>query len=96
MYARQAIVYHKHDLNFRDFVRQHFQYGRGAFRFYRVRSTRSGAGLRVDIYFYLHLLSHSIKRPVRQGILVLGAVFVSQLANVAGYLWERIISNSGR
>jgi glycosyltransferase involved in cell wall biosynthesis len=90
-YTREAVVYHKHHLNFRDFFWQHFNYGRGAFRFYLHRAAHGGKRLRVDPNFYLRLLLHSVKRrPIRQSVPVLGAVVISQLANAGGYLWEKL------
>ena len=39
-----AVVYHSHDLTFRRFVRQHFNYGRGILAFRLLRRSRVGAG----------------------------------------------------
>ena len=40
IYAPEAIVYHVHALTFRSFWKQHFNYGRGAFRFHKTRAQR--------------------------------------------------------
>lgn len=95
-YAPEAVVYHKRELNFWTFVQQHFNFGRGAFRFYLLRAQRGWGHLRVDPHFYLGLLHHSVNRPLRQSLSVLGAIFVSQLANVGGYFWERLLRSFSR
>jgi GT2 family glycosyltransferase len=87
-YVPEAIVYHRHHLSMAEFVRQHFNYGRGAFRFYSLRSRRGWGSLRIDPFFYTCLLRQSLKRSPGEAIPVLGAIAASQMANVGGYLWE--------
>jgi glycosyltransferase involved in cell wall biosynthesis len=41
-HAPAALVYHAHDLGFRRFVRQHFNYGRGILAFRLLRRSRAG------------------------------------------------------
>lgn len=90
VYAPEVVVYHAHAMGFREFWRQHFNYGRGALYFHRVRTQR---GLHSPTpeppSFYLNLLRY----PLRQGrgvsamlhVLLMG---VSQMANAAGFFWE--------
>ena len=40
IYAPEILVYHAHALTLGTFWRQHFNYGRGAFYFHRVRAQR--------------------------------------------------------
>jgi glycosyltransferase involved in cell wall biosynthesis len=91
VYVPEALVYHTHRLCLRTFWRQHFSYGRGAFHFHQVRSLREQEPIKVEpLKFYLDLLvypfSSSSSHP---GILVSSLFFVSQVANVAGFFWER-------
>lgn len=52
MYAPRAVVSHANNLSFFSFCRQHFNYGRGAFRFYRARALRGSGGYSPDGGFY--------------------------------------------
>lgn len=90
-YAPAARIYHAHKLTLASFWRQHFNYGRGAFHYRRVRSQRQREPIEVEaLSFYLKLLTYPISQ--QQGIvsLVLSSLFfLSQVANVAGFFTER-------
>ena len=92
-YVPEAVVFHKHDLSFRAFVRQHFSYGGGGYRFYWLRAQRGWGRLRVDLRFYMRLLHVTVKGPYRRRLLTLGAVLMSQFANVCGYFWEKFFGS---
>jgi len=90
LYAPEVIVTHAHPLTLRAFVRQHFNYGRGTFRYRTMQaSLRVGQMSLEPMSFYLNLLraSRSVARTKRkvQLTLLLG---VSQVANAAGFVWE--------
>jgi len=89
-YAPEALVYHAHLLTFRTFWRQHFNYGRGAFRFHAVRARRSQGRIRVEpLPFYLNLLRYPFSQA--QGwpaLLLVALLVVSQVANATGFFWE--------
>ena len=90
LYAPEVIVTHAHPLTFRAFVRQHFNYGRGTFRFRKVQaSLRDGQMSLEPMSFYLNLLraSRSVAQTKKKVLLTL-LLGVSQVANVAGFLWE--------
>ena len=97
-YAPEVIVYHAHALTLRTFWWQHFSYGRGAFRFHRIRTCRGSGRFRQELNFYTGLpyflcRSLSLERGVR--VLLLPALMLMwQVANVAGFLWERRISRA--
>jgi GT2 family glycosyltransferase len=55
-YAPEAVVSHANNLTFLSFCRQHFNYGRGAARFYRARAGRGTGGYAPDAGFYRNLL----------------------------------------
>lgn len=90
IYAPQLVVYHFHDMNLRSFWRQHFNYGRGAFHFHQLRSSRGQSHVRPEpLSFYRNLLRY----PFRQELgwwtwLLVGLLFVSQVANAFGFFWE--------
>lgn len=90
LYAPEVIVTHAHPLTFRAFVRQHFNYGRGTFRFRKIQaSLRDGQMSLEPMSFYLNLLraSRSVAQTKKKVLLTL-LLGVSQVANVAGFLWE--------
>lgn len=91
IYAAEAVVYHAHDLAFRTFLRQHFHYGQGAFRYHQVRARRGQHRITVEPpSFYFNLLRYpfvsaqGVKAPFLMLLLV-----VTQVANAAGFFWER-------
>ncbi len=93
-YAPEVIVYHAHTLTLRAFWWQHFNYGRGAFRFHRIRARRGSGRFRQELKFYTRLpslLGRSLSQERGRRILLLAALMlVWQGANVAGFLWERM------
>lgn len=92
IYALEVRVYHAHKLTLPTFWRQHFNYGRGAFCFHRVRAKRAYGRIKVEpLSFYFHLLTYPLLQPSSQPGMLLSALFaVSQVANVAGFFWERL------
>jgi GT2 family glycosyltransferase len=90
-YAPEAIIYHAHFLTLRTFWRQHFNYGRGAFRFHQLRARRGTGPFRPELRFYLHCLTAPWRRQDRL-LTVLSVFVVWQLANAAGYLFQLIKS----
>ncbi len=89
----EAVVYHYHALDLRRFIRQHFNYGRGA-RIYREERERRGQppiGLE-SLSFYLKLVAspysrHPLSRSIRAGPLMA----ISQAANGIGYYYESFV-----
>lgn len=91
--AQQACVEHYHVLHMRPFWRQHYNYGRGAFTFRKLEEERGAGPPQVEPWkFYLDLLlAPSRSSWVSRGRLRLSALlFVSQVANAAGYYAERL------
>jgi GT2 family glycosyltransferase len=97
-YCPDVRVYHAHDLSLRSFWSQHFNYGRGAFRFRQRRAERLQSRITLESWaFYLNLLrchSPHVTRWRRLPVNVLLAL--SQVANAAGFLWERAATASDR
>lgn len=90
-YAPEAVVYHAHALTLSSFWRQHFNYGRGAFHFHRLRVGRGHRRIKPEpLSFYLNLLRYPLSRERGlQGLLIASLLGISQAANAAGFFWER-------
>jgi GT2 family glycosyltransferase len=83
--APDALVRHAHHLALRGFLRQHFNYGRGAFIFHGDSGGRFSA-----TRFYTGLLVSPMRAGTepRRSIALSGLLVSSQVATVAGYLRE--------
>jgi GT2 family glycosyltransferase len=90
-YAPEAIVYHAHTLSLRGMWRQHFGYGRGAWRFHRIRERRRRGSLRPDWEFYrrLAIAPFAQDHGTRKGMIA-ALMLTAQMANCAGFLYEGI------
>jgi glycosyltransferase involved in cell wall biosynthesis len=89
-YAPEAAVYHAHDLTLRTLWRQHFAYGQGALRFHHARSANGQGRFKPDFVFYSKLLHASASGSRKSRAIQLTALlFWSQLANAAGFFYER-------
>ena len=96
VYVPEAQINHYHELSLASFWKQHFGYGRGAFCFHQIRSQRVAKDIEVEpLSFYFKLLSYPFAHADRQPkILISGLFFLSQVANVAGFFWERFNNKS--
>ncbi len=94
IHAPEAAVYHFHALTFRKFCKQHFEYGRGAFRYQRIRAMRKTGTMRSDLKFHLCLplllRKHISELPPGQAIIVAMLLPVWEIANAAGFFYEKI------
>jgi GT2 family glycosyltransferase len=90
-YAPDAIIHHEHAMNFLQYWRQHFTYGRGAHQFHQRRAADSLGAVRLEpLSFYWRLLTYPLceswgPRGWRQTVLM----GVSQVANALGCVAER-------
>ncbi len=89
-YAPEVQVYHRHALTFSAFCRQHFNYGRGAFRFHKVRRRGRSGRFRIEpLSFYSNMLGHPFSSKRKGSAFLFSALlFITQIANAAGFLWE--------
>jgi GT2 family glycosyltransferase len=93
VYAPAAIVNHAHALSLRRFWRQHFNYGRGAYQFQRIREQRAQATLkREPLHFYLDLVRSPLthQEGTKAALYQCGLLGLSQAANVLGYFREAL------
>jgi hypothetical protein len=85
-------VFHYHALTLSGFLRQHFNYGRGAHCFHEKRAARYGRRVEIEPpRFYIDLVffplrSTEIEHRLRTCVLML----VSQVANAAGFFREKL------
>jgi GT2 family glycosyltransferase len=87
--APSALVLHAHDLTLAEFCRQHWNYGRGAFRLRQQRNDREQASRVEPFRFYADLLRLPWRGERVGGAVALSALLIlSQAANVAGFLRE--------
>jgi GT2 family glycosyltransferase len=89
-YCPEVQVYHAHALTFASFCSQHFNYGRGAFRYRQRRAARTQSRIGVEaLAFYVNLVTwRAPGSSRRRGPAVPALLGISQLANTAGFLWE--------
>ena len=89
IYAPEVIVYHRHHLSPRTFLKQHFGYGRGASRFHQERSIRSAKSLRLEpLSFYINLTLYPfLKGKSSRPFFITALLFLSQMVNAAGFFW---------
>lgn len=89
--AVDACIEHFHALTPRAFWRQHYNYGRGAYRVHRLRQDRStAAGARTfeRWSFYGNLIAYPVRKRRPRAWRQAGMLAVSQAATTAGYLKE--------
>lgn len=91
VYAADAVIHHAHHMSLRQYWRQHFSYGRGAWYYHRIRAKRLAEGVRREpLRFYLDLIAYPFGRePLRRAMPLAVLLFLSQAANALGYFYER-------
>lgn len=90
VYDADAVVRHAHRLTFTSFVRQHFNYGRGARKFYLAHKDRSPGESTLKGSFYRELIRR-IPQTLKgkRNIPYLSFMLLAwQIANTAGFLAE--------
>jgi GT2 family glycosyltransferase len=92
VYAADAVVHHAHELTLLSFLRQHFNYGRGAYHFHRLRAQRREGSIQFEsVLFYCSLVGHAFKG--RGGMEAFGMALMlglTQIAIGAGFVREAL------
>ena len=99
LFARDAVLVHAPSMDLPTFVRRHFRYGQGAFRFHRSRSRNVAHSVRRELGFYRSLPAGARASLAEAGprAPALGALLVAwQLATAAGFAWEALEAAAGR
>lgn len=85
-----AIVYHFHFLNLFSFLKQHFNYGKGAFFFNKVLQQHQVTLPVQPFSFYKNMLKYPFfKYPLLKGLIIMFMICSSQLFNILGYLSQK-------
>ena len=92
VYAEDAVVAHYHALTVRRFLRQHYNYGRGAYCYRRVHAARSGPEVGFERWrFYLDLVRYPLSaRGIDKRGRVTLLMFATQVANATGFFAEKL------
>lgn len=88
VYSPQAMVVHHHHLTMTTFIRQHFYYGCGAYRFHRARTRRGRRIMKPDLQFFVSVCRRGLLPPSRKSLRMAGLLGLWQVANLAGFLWQ--------
>lgn len=98
VFAPQAIVQHYHTLTWRAFWQQHLGYGRGAYQYHQIRAANQQTPIRVEpLWFYWQLLRYPFTRKdSRSRFSLTLLLFISQAANLLGFMTERLRPNVKR
>jgi hypothetical protein len=85
-----AVVLHDNPLDLWTFLHRHFRYGRGAYRFHRLRRDRGSGRFRGDfVWFYLFVLQGCLASR-RFVVRKIALVFLWQVCNLLGFLTELV------
>jgi glycosyltransferase involved in cell wall biosynthesis len=94
-----AIVRHEHRATLRGFVRQYFNYGRGAWRYHRLRRLRGSGRMTADtklhgkLYQLLRAPLGRLSTWMRWKVLLLVGVW--EVANLLGFVWQALGETTG-
>ncbi len=90
--TREARIHHFHGLDPWRFLRQHFNYGRGAFQFHERCASRGDEGpQREPLAFYTDLLGYPFgRKPLATALGESFLLGLTQIANLGGYAYERV------
>lgn len=91
-FVESAQVFHAHHLSWRKFWRQHFNYGRGAFHFHKLRALEESGGIKPEpLSFYRELLLYPFKKKTVPKKARLSFLFlISQIATVSGFFYQKL------
>ena len=90
-YLSVPTVRHAHSKTFISFCKQHFNYGRGALQFHHVCKRRHSGKLVDHLKFHLDFIRHLpdyLSSQKHKKTLILAMLFVWQVCNAAGFLYE--------
>lgn len=89
-YLQEAVVYHAHRLNFRKFCRQHFNYGKGAYHYHRIRKNRRSGSMIQEMRFHANLknwLLAPFYQRENDRLSLFFLLLLWQMVNLLGFLW---------
>ena len=90
VYISDAAIDHYHLLTFTKFLKQHFNYGRGAWYFHLARAAQASEQVRVEpARFYTGMLRTAFQQPFPRSLAILALLGLSQALTAAGFFFER-------
>lgn len=94
VFSPDIVVEHNHNMNFRKFVRQQINYGRGAYILHRVVGKELNSKSQIITFrLYFKLVNSFFKRNHFKGILKLLLFLYSQIIIVIGFVYEACIKH---
>jgi glycosyltransferase involved in cell wall biosynthesis len=93
LYQPNALMYHAHYMTLKKYLRQHFDYGRGAYRFHLRRAERHSGTFATETRFHFNIANWLIDPIARthgagEKVIMFTLLMAWQLANAAGYFAE--------
>lgn len=90
VYSPDAIVSHFHFMTMKQYLKQQYNYGKGAFHYNRLRSARDGGGMRIEpLRFYIGMFQYPSRKHTRLRAIVFDLLLAaSQGMNLAGFVFE--------
>ena len=95
IYAPEVVVVHFHQMNLRTYSRQHINYGRGAYRYHKIRSLRTSDILKPEpLSFYLGMMGYSYQQRygLYRSTFISLLIAWSQFMNASGFFVEKFLS----
>jgi GT2 family glycosyltransferase len=94
LYDPQAIIYHEHNLNFKSFCKQHFNYGRGRVVFNKIYRQRTSDSLSYSsLFFYIQLLKYPFSQDLKHpSFLIFLILIISQISTLLGIIKETYLT----
>jgi len=97
--AAEAAVIHAHRTDFSGFMRQYFNYGKGAWRYHSLRRSRRSSGFSDSLKLHTGLWKHTRAplRGLRPGMRakVYFLLVAWELSNAAGFAWQAGLETAG-
>jgi len=92
IYAEDAVIYHAHDLTLHKFCRQHYAYGKGAYRYHQLRRQRGSGTIAGEMKFHANLRNW-LFYPFTQvrwtkALPLAGTLLLWQVINAMGFFGE--------
>jgi GT2 family glycosyltransferase len=95
-----AVVHHEHRATLGGFLRQHVNYGRGAWRYHSVRRRRRSGRMTEDLRLHTNLQRHLGPSVMRQDpgmrAKVIALLITWQVANAVGFVSQAVIETFAR
>ena len=92
VYAPEVVVAHTHPLTFHGFCRQHFNYGRGTYRYRMMQAQRANRRMSLEpVLFYFNLLRYPLSMCQEKKNRLVMLLGISQVANALGFSWESVV-----